>query len=138
MTFDARNMLAQVVTLIHGLGRGVKKFKLDSEGMLVEGVNGRSVYFVPNGSVLDTLEWKAYENDGKEIKGKAGSVRMMAGWQGSVKKMLMEVFSGKEARIKAIAAKMVETRAEEMAFELMRKGCTMSEAVIVATTICDR
>jgi hypothetical protein len=141
MTFDERNMMGQVSKLTQSLGRAVKKFKTDADGMLVEGVNGRSVYFVPDGSVLDTVTWKAYENDGSEISNKAGSVRMIAGWEGPVKKMLMGVFSRKEARIRDIAAKLVgskESRAEELALALVRKGSNVSETVIVASTACER
>lgn len=126
MTADERNILGQVETLIRRLGRSVKRFKLDADGMLVEGVNGRSVYFKPNGSVMAMLEWKAYENDGTEIPNKASGARMIPGWEAPVKKMLMGLFGGKEAR------------SEELALALVRKGMNMSEAVIVATTACDR
>ena len=141
MTFDERNMMGQVAELIKRLSRAVKKFKTDADGMLVEGVNGRSVYFVPDGSVLNTVTWKAYENDGSEISDKAGGVRMIGGWEGSVKKMLMDIFSRKEAQIRNMMTNRVGTKeswAEELTLALVRKGSTVSEAVIVASTACDR
>jgi predicted ABC-type ATPase len=100
MTFDERNMMAQVVELVKHLGRAIKKVKADSEGLLVDGVNGRSIYFTPNGSVMNIVSWKAFENDGAEIRGEAGNVRMIPGWEPAVKAALKDVFLKKEAKVR--------------------------------------